>query len=974
MILLYIFFALWWIWLPLLIYWVYRRAKSNSETPATSYAATSDQEIDSQWRNYIASFQRVVKTKAEKNLLEALLTQKTADELYGKAKPKAAEHAEMEPAYSEEMTHVMASRIEPATISQPAKPPSEPLDNTLLLLYFGAFLLVASAGLFVALGSMDGLLRTVTLAITASLLYMAGLWIYQTKKKLKQAGISFMGTAMVMAPLVGVAWYNLVAQQTHGALIWLATSIACLGLYVHALSKASNDFTAYLLIGSFVSSIESAILMIALPSYAFAWGLICASLVLQIFKLKGSSHLKSAQDTSAQLLVPLSIIGSAVLLPEFGNTQLAITLLLSGSYYALQAWQRPAERQSYATAAQLSVISAVANLSYSINQSFWVVGLALASIALVYALVIAIAKLHILEEYNLPNIAMLSGGAGIVLSIADAWSLVACSTAWIMLSVVVWLRMQSKDALSIASALALAVPLIIGQYALDHRASPNFQLLLCAIPTVAIGILTIMCCKKQLFRAYYDISALFYVVGTIAVLITAWLTDFTTLLATCLALGASYIVMQYASKESGWWIFAGSVMMIPILYASLIFGTGDPLFSLSTGIGLISTVAISLKTREPALRWLVVVCILLSPVALGEGGLGMHWDEARYSGGYLLAMAACVLARAIARGKVLVSSKVPVSSYDEQASQAYVIGYIGAGLIALVVSLYDINSQIVTTLVLGALSLALIGIAKKVENDDQTVSILPLLLQAMLLSGLRPDLNDQQMVGVSALSASVLAVAIYYAVAMATDIKQGVNKTLLSVSVFTAYIGLGFAIITTHHSIMLPISLAIAGALTFYHNRDAVQSTRELCLGIVITATHWLLYILGVHNVHIHTHLLALFLAGFALWRSSLGDKNASNSYIQALFCVATIPLALQALSDESGGLYGLLLIAQQIFFMVLGALFGLRFLLKAGMWVALAAILYQLRGLGWAFLSLLALILIGIAIYRLQQHSDPEK
>ena len=83
------------------------------------------------------------------------------------------------------------------------------------------------------------------------------------------------------------------------------------------------------------------------------------------------------------------------------------------------------------------------------------------------------------------------------------------------------------------------------------------------------------------------------------------------------------------------------------------------------------------------------------------------------------------------------------------------------------------------------------------------------------------------------------------------------------------------------------------------------------------------------------------------------------------------MPLALQALAGESGGSYGLLLIVQQAGFMVVGAITNQKFLLKGGMWVALAAILYQLRGLGWAFLSLLAVVLIGLAIYRLQKHED---
>jgi hypothetical protein len=41
------------------------------------------------------------------------------------------------------------------------------------------------------------------------------------------------------------------------------------------------------------------------------------------------------------------------------------------------------------------------------------------------------------------------------------------------------------------------------------------------------------------------------------------------------------------------------------------------------------------------------------------------------------------------------------------------------------------------------------------------------------------------------------------------------------------------------------------------------------------------------------------------------------------------------------------------------------------GLYVALGAVLYQLRNLGWAALSFLALFVIGMAIYRLLRSSD---
>lgn len=967
--------ALWWIWLPLLLIWIfYANNKSSDPNKAGQGLSSQDPAKDVQWHNYILSFKDVVRTKAEKNLIDTLLTRKTADQLY--ANREAAEAPEAQPQSVEQLTETTHVLPVAAQTKQHTRSYSQPLDNTLLLLYFGAFLLVASAGLFVAIGKFDGLIRAITAAITAITLYLGGLWLYKTKKKLAQAGISFIGTGMIIAPLSGVAWYNLVSNQTNGAVIWLVTSVACLGLYMHALSVVNNSFVAYLLIGSFVSSIESAVLAIALPSYVFAWVMIVVSLILQFMGLwRGQSKkLLEASDTSAQLLVPLSIVGSGLLLPNFGSRQLAITLLLAAGYYALLAWQRPNERLNYSTAAQLSTITAIANITYSVRESFWVVGMCLGILSIVYAVIIIAAKIATIKEHNLVAVGAAVSSAGIILSISNAWSLVACISIGLALAATVWLKLQSKKALSIGGVLLLGLPFVAGQYALNPHASASLQLVLCSLPVVILGAITIYTCKKTNFRNYYDISSVLYVFSALLWLFTAWVTGFATLLIVCIVLALGFASLHYISKKSEWWLFSGSTVLVPIAYSVLMYGTDDKLFSLAVGLALAANIAISLKTRERAIRWILVGCILISPIAVGGGGLGIHWQEAGYGGGYLLAMAGCVLARAIARGKLLVSSKVPVSSYDEKASQAYVIGYISAAAIATFVSLFDVNSRLVTTLVLGLISVTLLYVVYyRIESNSQALAILPLLLQAMLFSGLRPDLANPFIVGVAALFSSSLALVMYASIITFSDTSKNINKLLLSVSIITSYFGPALVLFGSGSSNLLPVSLAIAGGLTTYHNRTTTQNTRELSIGVIIASAHWFLYLNGVHNVHIHTHLLALFLGGFAVWRNRLGDRKGSSGYVQALFLIATVPMVLQALGGQSGKSYGLILIVQQVGFMLAGVLLNQRFLLKAGMWVALGAILYQLRGLGWAFLTLVAAIIIGVAIYRLQKHEDTQ-
>jgi hypothetical protein len=89
------------------------------------------------------------------------------------------------------------------------------------------------------------------------------------------------------------------------------------------------------------------------------------------------------------------------------------------------------------------------------------------------------------------------------------------------------------------------------------------------------------------------------------------------------------------------------------------------------------------------------------------------------------------------------------------------------------------------------------------------------------------------------------------------------------------------------------------------------------------------------------------------------------------MLSVATIPLAAQAMSGQAGGLYGVWLIGEQVAIMLLGMIMRDSFVVRWGLYVAIAAVLYQLRNLGWAMVAVLAIFLIGLALYRLQR-SDP--
>jgi hypothetical protein len=89
------------------------------------------------------------------------------------------------------------------------------------------------------------------------------------------------------------------------------------------------------------------------------------------------------------------------------------------------------------------------------------------------------------------------------------------------------------------------------------------------------------------------------------------------------------------------------------------------------------------------------------------------------------------------------------------------------------------------------------------------------------------------------------------------------------------------------------------------------------------------------------------------------------------MLVTATVPLTLQAVGSPAGGLYGWWLLLEQVGFIILGMSIAKKFVTKWGLYTAVGAVLYQLRDLGWAALTVLALFLIGLAVYKIQKNND---
>jgi hypothetical protein len=387
---------------------------------------------------------------------------------------------------------------------------------------------------------------------------------------------------------------------------------------------------------------------------------------------------------------------------------------------------------------------------------------------------------------------------------------------------------------------------------------------------------------------------------------------------------------------------------------------------------LLLNIILALYYRKEANRWLSTGLWLVLPLSFGAGLFG-HWTAATYSWTYLVVMLCLVLSRTIARGDILVSSKVPLASYAKSASQSYVTGYWLAGALAIGTALADNNAHFHATAVLAAISLVVYCLGRYIEKRADILSMLPLLVQAILWSGMRPTIGMDSMT-LYLLFSTGLAVVSYFVLAHDPS-ENSLQENTLRVregSLAALFIAPAAIFVVPQLLWPMPFGLLIAGMLVFYHVRNSVQQNRELAGGIIVTAILWFLWFADIREVQVYTHVLVAVFAIYAYWRHVRREITQSDQYLMCMLATATVPLALQAISGQAGGLYGWWLLLEQIAFMLIGMMIRKRTVTLWGLYVAVGAVLYQLRNLGWAALTVLAVFLIGIAVYQLQRHEKP--
>lgn len=920
---------------------------------------------DKQWMSYINAFRTVTATDRERHLLDILVRGGSPQDFLNRAQY---------PIEQPFMQVPQPSASNPVIAPAPAMPTQtsslqKPLDGTLLLLYFGAFLLVASAGLFVAFGGLSGAIRTLLVVITALILYVGGFWLHDRSERLKPAGVSFVATGMAIAPLVGVAAFYYVTAQTHGYALWGVTSVLCLAMYAYAYQKLRAGFIAYLCIFSFVSLFESAIGIKLGAAQYYLWGMIVASLLLRLLnRYYGTSETAEPSRVSSYIVVPLAIVISCAVAAQNISWQLSVSLLLAAAFYAHEAIIDQRLRATFIAVAHALTILAAITASFVWRRRVEDVAAVLLIVSGIHAILVHALGGHKVISTNIASIGCATAVLTTAFGVPNHALFTGAVIVLLLFSSLVTIAQYRSDAFVLAALTLIAIPFVFGQITFTHHLDLTTQAYAALLPVLLLLITHERAGQAAQYLKWLTAADTMLIISGTVVLAMGWAAGSWAVIAVGFVLS---IVAAWTARSTPRvlmnWPLAAAIMCVPVVRS-----LGDVhsfSFVIACLLGLLMSVVYSLMSRAELVRWVVTALTLVLPLALGNGGLSFSLSATGFAYAYFIAALGLLLSRSIARGVIFASSKIPLVSYYHSASISFVVGYTTAAFLAVAISMWSPASRLHTSILLGLVLLFLFVITFKVEKNKQIIALAPWLAQLLLVSLIRA--GDGIAAGNTVIILStIIALSFCWSIKAVQKWLAAAHTSVSLSAIFSLYAFLLMSASYMHSNFIVPSLLLVAGGVTLYYNWLQVQSTREWIGTIITIACMLLVYDAGIHSIQVYAHILGATFAVYAVWRGRLGDINASKGYEQVLYYSVTVPLVLQALGGSS--VIGWWLLIEQIGFMIAGVSLRHKFLAFAGLYVALAAVLYQLRHLGWAALTVLAIFVVGIAIYRLLKVDHP--
>ncbi len=881
--------------------------------------------------------------------------------------------------------------VQGPNLVQQTPPRKQDVDNTSLMLYFGAFLFITSIGLFVAFADISGSARTWLVFIVATAMYIMGSWLHDNKKKLEEVGITFVAIGMSALPFVGLAAYYYVYDEQYGPIIWLLTSVGSLTLYLATLIKLRNTFVSFMLIGSIVSLLEATVSIIEAPAYYYIWMMIVVGVVLQFVSMF-SQNLPELKDSSAQssrVLVPLTLIASLFVVGGEGYWQLAVSLMLGSAYYLMQYYTAREDRWMYMLGSHALFVTSIALGGFAINEQLSDVSGVLLMITAVHILLVATLRVkESLVFQRFMDVSLVTAIAAIMIGMNSSLHLTLAFLLTIILGMAITARTWRHDSFVLTITAWVIFSIIAGQVFPEHAISSLAQSILSFSFVLPLLVLVHDKSFAKLPGQWLETLKTGIVALHVISIVFAYVHgEYSVLVVSVLAI-VNVLVLAESLREKAWAEVAVVYTFAPIGYVILALNNDYlrdlPLFTWSVIVGLLINIFIALHHKVDSARWASSAAWLALPFALGIEKIGaFDLDPTLQMWLYLAVAIALSVSRAIARGRLLSADSSTLKSMARESSASYELGLMLAAVIASLLAFASTESVASSTLVILLAGTILTAGGTLIERTPQYVAVLPFVIQLAILRLLEPydsagwlSSHDNIVHAYVLLSSAVAALSYAWVsmVELSSHNKQYVRSIRAS-AVATTFVAPASVMLFGEVVWAMPATLILA-ALIMLHNqwqRDVGQ--REMVGFVGLAGVYWLMYVLGVRNIQAYTHVLAALLGFYGYVRYILKDQIKGNEYLGYMLGVSTIPLGLQALSGgEDAGLYGIWLLLESVGFFLIGITIRNELVTRWGLYVAIGSVLYQLRGLGWAMLSVLALVIIGIAAYRaVNQPDEPE-
>ncbi|OGY25601.1 MAG: hypothetical protein A2Z11_04665 [Candidatus Woykebacteria bacterium RBG_16_43_9] len=222
-------------------------------------------------------------------------------------------------------------------------------DNSInLLLYLGAFLIVASASIFVGFQweTIGGAVKASLLSALIVAFFGSGALFYNISK-IKQAGATFIAIAALLIPFGGLAWHNFVlgpAGYSIGS-VWFATSIIAVVSYASLAYFIRHPFYTYIAGFGGLSMILSIVNTSQLNREFYVLGGIFSAFILllstRLFNQKNEDELNNyvtPLSLSANIIMPIALVFGMLLAANGGKLftlEVVISAFLATLYYIL---------------------------------------------------------------------------------------------------------------------------------------------------------------------------------------------------------------------------------------------------------------------------------------------------------------------------------------------------------------------------------------------------------------------------------------------------------------------------------------------------------------------------------------------------------------------------------------------------------------------------------------------------------------